>query len=124
MANESAGMPPKRTAVVFVKCEPKIETTVPLWPTVGVKDTITGAAESTMVVSLINVKPGLLAVPKGVVTTTLPLEPAPTCATMAESDITKNVSANVPPNLTAVVLPKCDPIMVTKSPLRPLGGEK
>ena len=66
-------MPPKLTAVVPVKLAPLITTDVPVPPVVGVKELIFGYAR--------NVKlPDAVAVPKALVTDTLPLAAFPTVA--------------------------------------------
>lgn len=73
------------------------------------------------VVSTINVNPAFVAVPPGVVTDTLPDEPAATTAVMLVADATANEVAGVPPKLTAVAPVKFVPVMVMVAPVIPLG---
>ena len=122
--NQAAGVPPKATVVVPLKCAPTINILSPLCALVGVKKEITGAVVSCAVESLINVNPDFDAVPCKVVTETFPLAPAPTFANITVSDRTLIELAATPPNLTAVVPLKCNPKIVTVVPLRALEGVK
>lgn len=111
-----AAVPPKFTAVAPVKFVPVIVTVVPLTALAGKKEVTVGAG--------IKIKPGLVAVPPGVVTETFPDAPAPTTAVILVADTTINEVAAVPPKLTAVVPMKFVPVMVTVVPLGPVVGVK
>ena len=70
-----------------------------------------------MVGALTKVKSSLLvAVPPGVVTVTLPVDPLPTVAVIWVEESTVKLAASVPPNLTAVASVKLVPVMVTDVP--------
>ncbi len=112
--NDAAAVPPKLTAVAPVKLVPVIVTVIPLTPLVGVKEVIVGAG--------IKIKPGLVAVPPGVVTETLPEDPDATTAVMLVADTTINETAAIPPKLTAVAPVKFVPVTVTVMPLPALVG--
>ena len=60
--------------------------------------------------------------PPGVVTDTLPLDPAPTTADILLALATANDVAGVPPKLTAVALVKLVPVMFTNAPAAPKVG--
>ena len=111
---ELAAMPPKLTAVAPVKFVPVIVIDVPPLPLVGVKELIVGAD--------IKVKPGIDAVPPGVVTITLPDAPAPTTAVIPVAELIVNELAATPPKFTAVAPPKLVPIIVIDMPDAPLTG--
>jgi len=102
--NEVAAVPPKLTAVAPVKFVPVIDIVVPVPALVGVKEVIVGAG--------IKIKPGLVAVPLGVVTLTEPVAPVPTTAVIVVDLTTMNDAAAIPPKLTAVAPMKLDPVMV------------
>jgi hypothetical protein len=75
---------------------------------VGVNPVMVGAAAY--------VKAARLAVPLGVVTDTLPVEPFAGTADIEVALITANEAAAVPPKLTAVAPVKLVPVMVTVVP--------
>jgi hypothetical protein len=105
---EVAAMPPKLTAVAPVKLVPVIVTVAPAAATAGAMAEMVGANIT---------KPGALAVPKGVVTDTLPDEPVLlTTACMLVELVTTNEAAAVPPKLTAVAPVKLVPVMVIVAP--------
>jgi len=101
-------VPPKLTVVAPVKLTPLMVTMSPVVAVVGVKEVMTGAG--------MKVKPARLAVPSGVETDTLPVDPAPTTASIVVADVTVKETAAVPPNVTDVVPVKLVPVMVTKEP--------
>ena len=68
--------------------------------------------------------PVLIAVPAGVVTTTLPEAPLPTVAVMLVELLTRNDCALTPPKLTAVAPVKLVPVIVTGVPVPALTGVK
>ena len=105
----TATVPPKLTAVAPVKLVPVIFTLVPGHATVGVKDTMVGGTRY--------VKPARVAVPPGVITDTLPDDPAPTTAVMVVAFTTVKEAAAELPKLTAVVFVKLVPVIVTVVPL-------
>jgi hypothetical protein len=116
--NVAALAPLKVTAVAPVKLAPVIVTTVPPVPLVGVKLVIVGR-EITVKLAV------LVAVPAGVVTLTGPVVAvAGTVAWMVVSEVTENVVAFTPLNVTAVAPVKLAPVIVTVVPLVPLVGEK
>ena len=112
--NEEAVMLPKLTVVAPVKLVPLMVTVVPLPALIGVNEVMVGAG--------INMNPGLVAVPLGVVTETFPDVPPATTAVMLVAETTVNEVAAVPPKLTAVALVKLVPVMVTVVPLTALVG--
>ena len=73
---DDAAVPPKLTEVKPVKLLPLMVTVVPLGAISGLKEVITGTGIAAIL------KPARLAVPPGVVTLTLPLEPKLTVAVM------------------------------------------
>ena len=73
--NDAAAIPPKLTAVVPLKLAPVIVTVWPVPVSVGVNDEIIGSAAGDM----LNVD-ALVAVPPGVVTVMVPVEPLATVA--------------------------------------------
>ena len=83
--NDVAAIPPKLTEVAPVKFVPIMVMVAPIAALVGVKDVILG--------NEINSKPAREATPIGVITTTLPDDPAPTTAVMIVSDTTVNEAA-------------------------------
>ena len=109
-----AAVPPKLTAVAPVKFVPVMITVAPAPTLVGVKLVRVGAAT--------NVKPGLVAVPPGVVIEILPLAPLATTAVILVADTTLNEVAVVPPKLTAVAPVKLVPVIVTAVPTGPDEG--
>lgn len=113
---EVAGVPPKSTAVAPVKLKPVRVTVVPVPAVVGVNEVIEGP--------LPKVNPPSEAVPKGVVTETAPVAPAPTIASMVLAEITTNEVAAVPPKSTAVAPVKLKPEMVTVVPVAATVGVK
>ncbi len=68
---EAAVVPPKSTTVAPVKLVPVMVTTVPGLPLVGVIDVMVGAGMKVKLLALV-------AVPPGVVTLMVPVEPLPT----------------------------------------------
>lgn len=98
------------------KFEPKIVTGSPTIDDVGVNEVIVGVGIKT--------KPGLVAVPPGVVTDKLPVAPAPTIASIEVVEVKVNELAGVPPKLTPVAPVKSVPVMVTEVPTGPLAGVK
>ncbi|MFH1242063.1 MAG: hypothetical protein V1689_06825 [Pseudomonadota bacterium] len=66
---------------------------------------------------------GPSAVPPGVVTVTLPVDPVPTVAVIWVDELTVKEAA-VPPNVTALVPVKLVPWMVTDVPVPPDVGTK
>jgi hypothetical protein len=107
--NEAAGVPPKDTAVAFVKFVPVMVTVPVVAAFFGLKFVIVGAAT--------NVKPAKVPFPPGVVTETLPEAPAPTTAFMIVEESTVNDVAAVPPKVTAVAPERLSPFIVIVSPL-------
>ena len=73
--NDAAAVPPKLTAVVPLKLTPVIVTVCPVPVSVGVKDVIIGNAAGDM----LNVE-ALVAMPPGVVTVMVPVDPLATVA--------------------------------------------
>ena len=65
-----------------------------------------------------------MAVPFGVETEIIPLDPVPRTANIVSGDITVNDAAGVPPNNTEDTLLKFVPVMVMIDPLLPLIGVK
>lgn len=63
-----------------------------------------------------------MAIPFAVVTETLPLDPTPTVAVMFVGEFTKKEDAEVPPNVTLVVLSKFTPVILTVVPATPKVG--
>jgi hypothetical protein len=70
----------------------------------------------------IHVNPARLAVPPGVVTLTLPVDPEPTTAVIWVAEFTIKEEAAVPPKLTAVAPVKFVPVSVTVDPLPAVVG--
>ena len=66
----------------------------------------------------------LVAVPPGVVTEILPVEPLPTIAVIRVAEFTVKLAAAVPPMLTAVAPLRLVPVMVSAVPLPPEVGVK
>ena len=112
--NDVAAVPPKLTAVVPIKFVPVMVTVAPTAALDGVNELMVGAAE----------KPALVAVPPGVVTETLPVDPLPTTAVMLVALTTLNDVAAVPPKLTAVAPVKLVPVIVTVTPAAAATGVK
>ena len=75
-------------------------------------------------VATVNIRPGLVAVPPGVVTLILPEAPVPTVAVILVDELTVNDVAAIPPKLTAVVPVKLVPVIVTVVPVTALVGVK
>ena len=73
-------------------------------------------------VTVLNVKPAIVAVPPGVVTLTLPDAPVPTIAVMVVDELTVNEEAATPPKLTAVAPLKFVPVIVIDVPVPALAG--
>ena len=63
----------------------------------------------------------LVAVPPGVVTEILPVEPLPTIAVIRVAEFTVKLAAAVPPMLTAVAPLRLVPVMFSEVPLPPSG---
>ena len=105
-----AAVPPKLTAVAPVKLVPVMVTVVPVAADVGVKELMVGAGTKVKV-------PEEVAVPSGVTTEMVPVDPAPTTAVISVDVVTENVEAAVPPKLTAVAPVKMVPVMVTVVPV-------
>ena len=110
IVKELAAVPPKLTAVVPVKFVPVMVTVSPLLELVG------EIAVRVGVLAARSVKPVLVAVPKGVVTLTVPLVPDPTTAVMVVLFTTVKDKAAVPPKLTAVAPLRLVPVIVTVAP--------
>ena len=70
----------------------------------------------------IQVNPAWVAVPPGVVTLTLPVEPEPATAVIWVAEFTIKEDAAVPPKLTAVASVKLVPVIVTVDPLPAVVG--
>jgi len=66
---------------------------------------------------VVKINPGLLTVPFGVVTDTLPEAPLPTTAEILVGESTEKEAALILPKLTAVAPVKLVPVMVTVAPL-------
>ena len=64
----------------------------------------------------------LVAVPPGVVTEILPVEPLPTIAVILVIEFTVKLAAAVPPILTAVAPLRLAPVMASEVLLRPEWG--
>ena len=111
---DAAAVPPKLTAVAPEKLLPVIVTVEPFSPLVGVKEEIVGVG--------INVNPGRVAIPPGVVTDTFPDVPVATTAVIVVGETSVNDAAAVPPKLTAVAPEKLVPVSVTVVPLDALVG--
>ena len=112
--NEAAATPPKLTAVVPVKLIPVIVTIPPCNAEVGLNENMIGIGAY--------VKPGLVPVPKGVVTLTSPEEPFPTLAVIVFSSMTVTDEPNTPPKRTLKAPLRLFPLMVTSVPLNPEVG--
>jgi hypothetical protein len=111
-----AGTPPKVTVAGARKFVPLIVMVAPTGALVGVKLVIVGVGT--------NVNTGTeVAVPPGVVTTTLPDAPAPTL-TVSTVPVLLTIVAGVPPSVTSVALVKFVPVIVTVSPGPALVGVK
>ena len=108
-----AAVPPMLTAVVPLKLVPVMVSEVPLPPSWG-----EGADRRSGIVSKAAV---LVAVPPGVVTEILPVEPLPTIAVIRVLEFTVKLEAAVPPILTAVAPLRLVPVMVAKFRCRPAG---
>ena len=106
---ELAATPPKLTALASVKSVPVMVTFWASAAEVGVKEEIDGAG--------IKVNPPSTAVPKGVVTSTSPVAPAPTIAVIVVALTTVKELAATPPKLTSVAPVKLSPVIVMVSPL-------
>jgi hypothetical protein len=115
-----AGLVLNVTEVAPVKFVPVIVTVVPIFPLVGEKLVIVGAAGGA-----VTMKPlALVAVPPGVVTPISPLvAPLGTVAVICEALLTTK-PAGVPSNVTDVAPVKFEPLIVTLVPTGPLAGEK
>lgn len=107
-------IPPKVTDVAPVKPEPYIVTVMPGPALVGAKLVIIGPGTK--------VNPAKVVVPPGVVTSTLPVAPAPTVALICVAEMTVNAAAGIPPKLTAVAPVKPVPIITTTPPVPMLVG--
>jgi len=108
---EDAAVPPKLTAVMFVKFVPLMVTAAPVPALVGLKEIITGGR--------IKINPALFAVPPGVVTLTEPEEPDPTTAVIVVAFTTVNDAAGAPPKLITVAPAKFVPVIVIVAPAAP-----
>jgi hypothetical protein len=111
---DAAAVPPKLTAVAPVKLVPVIVTVAPLAALRGLKDDMVGAG--------MKVNPACTALPPGVVTETLPEDPAATTAVMVVASTTTKEAAKVPPKLTEDASVKSVPVIVTVAPLAALVG--
>lgn len=108
---------PNLTLVAPVRLAPLMMTLVFFIPAEGPNELMTGAG--------INVKLDLLvAMPSGVVTTILPVEPLPTTAVILALEFILKLAAGEPPKLTAVVLLKLLPLITILAPLAPFSGAK
>jgi hypothetical protein len=110
IVKEVAAVPPKLTAVVPVKFVPVMITVSALLELVGVKDVMVGVLAER------RIKPVLVAIPKGVVTLSVPVLPDPTTAVIVVLFTTTKEIAAVPPKLTAVAPVKLVPVIVTVAP--------
>ena len=115
--NDVAAVPPKLTAVAPVKFVPVIVTAVPTAPLAGERFVIVGA--DINVNELVEV-----AVPPGVVTKIVPVDPLATTAVILVALTTTNDVAAVPPKLTAVAPVKFVPVIVTVAPAPAVVGVK
>lgn len=107
--NDAAAVPPKVTAVAPVKFVPLMVMVWSVEPVVGVNDVMAGAG--------MKVKPASVAVPTGVVTSTLPdAAELLTTAVIVVLLTTMYEAAAAPPKLTAVAQEKFVPDMVTVVP--------
>jgi hypothetical protein len=97
---------------------PKMATTVPAGPLVGVKDVIVGKTAITKFVALNEVPAAFVTLIGPVVV------PAPTVAVIFVFELTVKVEAGVPLNATAVVPVNALPVMVTTVPAMPTVGVK
>jgi hypothetical protein len=114
LTTKVAAVPLKLTAVAPVKLLPLMVTELPIWPLLGEKFVITGAAAKV---------PELVAVPAGVCTLILPVvTPDGTTAEICTLESTVN-AAFLPLNFTDDVSRKLVPLIVTVMPGGPLGGE-
>src|SRR6185436_2375756 len=107
---------PKKTVLpgaIELKFVPLIVTIVPTGPETGLIEVIVGAPK---------LKPASVAVPFGVVTDTLPLDPAPTVAVIVVDELMIKDAAVVAPNFTCVVPVKLVPVIVTTVPATPTIG--
>jgi hypothetical protein len=103
------------TAEAPVRLAPLIVTMVPTGPLDGAKLVIAGGGMTVKLVALV-------AVPPAVVTLTGPVvAPAGTVAWMVLSDVTVKLAA-VPLNVTALVVVKLVPLIVTPDPTAPVVG--
>jgi len=111
-----AAVPLNFTADVPVKLAPLIVTLAPSAPFPGEKLVIVGTGTKFV---------ALVAVPPGAVTRSGPVDAtAGTVAWMAVSDVTVNVAALAPLNVTADAAVKFRPLIVTTVPTGPLAGAK
>jgi hypothetical protein len=119
--NVLAATPPNFTEVTPVKFDPKIVTDVPTGPLAGENELMVGAGDVVTMKSV-----ALVAVPPGVVTVIFPVTaPLGTVAVICvPEELTENVAAETPPNLTDVAPVKPVPLITTTVPTCPLGGEK
>jgi hypothetical protein len=110
-----AGVPLNFTEVALARLAPVIVTVIPIAPLAGVKLVIRGATVKFV---------RLVAVPPGVVTVIVPV--VALAGTVAVSWVTESrvKVAVVPLNLTDVVPPKPEPVIVTGIPTAPAPGEK
>ena len=107
--------PPKVTLVALVKLVPLIVTDVPTFPLGGLKLAITGVTLNFF--ELPN--------PPGVKIPIPPvLAPLGTVAVTCVAELTVNVVAFIPPNVTLLACVKPVPVMMTGVPTGPLGGAK
>jgi hypothetical protein len=109
MLKDKAGTPPNLTAVAPVNPVPVIVTVAPEIADVGLNELIVGGG--------INVKPGRLAVPYGVVTLTFPLAPDPTTASICAGETTVKDVAVIPPKVTADAPERLFPRILTVTPI-------
>jgi hypothetical protein len=113
----AAAVPPKLTALAFVKLVPVIVTDAPAAAVTGVKEVIVGAVAEY-------VNPASVAVPLAVVTLTEPVVPAPTTAVICVADTTLKLVAAVLPKLTAPAPVRLVPVIVTDAPAPAVAGVK
>jgi hypothetical protein len=104
---ERAATPPKVTAVIPLKSVPRIVTVWFLRAEAGEKELTSGVGVG------MKLNPARVAVPPGVVTTTLPLAPVPTTAVILVVLLTQNSLAATAPNVTEVAPLKLVPLMTT-----------
>jgi hypothetical protein len=106
------------TDVAPVRFVPVIVTKVPTGPLSGLRLEMAGAGMTVKLAVLV-------AMPPGVVTPIIPVAaPTGTVAVICVDEITVNMTAGMPPNVTDEALLKFEPVMVTDDPIAPFAGLK